>query len=118
MTDHARHRVTLAKMALICCLYLAAAGLRAEVILSEIMYDPQNADANREWVELFNTGSSAVSLSGWQFGLPTNNLWTTALPAPASIGAGQALVLTPSSATIDSDWGGGINRIQVSNFPA
>src|SRR4051794_22700873 len=91
---------------------------RAEVILSEIMYDPQNSDTNREWVELYNTGTSAVSLSGWQFGLPSNNLWTAALPASASIAAGQALVLTPSSATLDSDWGSGINRIQVSNFPS
>src|SRR4051812_33389991 len=97
---------------------LAHVEIRAEVILSEIMYDPQNTDTNREWVELFNTGASAVSLSGWQFGLPTNNLWTTALPASASIGAGQALVLTPSTATLDSDWGSGINRLQVSNFPA
>jgi hypothetical protein len=92
--------------------------MRAEVILSEIMYDPQNADANREWVELFNTGSSAVSLSGWQFGIPGNNLWTSALPASASIGAGQALVLTPSATTLDSDWGSGINRLQVSSFPS
>ena len=56
---------------------------RAEVIISEIMYDPQNADTNREWVELFNTGTSAVSLSGWQFGLPSNNLWTCRFPASA-----------------------------------
>jgi hypothetical protein len=97
---------------------LAHVEIRAEVILSEIMYDPQNTDTNREWVELFNTGASAVSLSGWQFGLPSNNLWTAALPASASIGAGQALVLTPSTATLDSDWGSGINRIQVSNFPS
>src|SRR6476469_1718012 len=95
---------------------LAGVEARAEVILSEIMYDPQNGGTNREWVELYNTGASAVSLSGWQFGLPSNNLWTSALPASASIGAGQALVLTPSSATLDSDWGSGINRIQVSNF--
>src|SRR3954454_6458359 len=97
---------------------LAQLEIRAEVIISEVMYDPQNSDTNREWVELFNTGASAVNLSGWQFGLPSNNLWTTALPASASIGAGQALVLTPSTATLDSDWGSGINRIQVSSFPS
>ena len=51
---------------------LACAQTRAEVILSEIMYDPQNSDTNREWVELFNTGTSAVNIGGWQFGLPSN----------------------------------------------
>src|SRR5262245_23064613 len=96
-------------------LLLAHVELRAEVIISEIMYDPQNTDTNREWIELFNTGTSSVNLSGWQFGLPSNNVWTAGLPANTSIGAGQALVLTPSSATLDSDWGSGLNRIQVSN---
>jgi hypothetical protein len=93
-------------------------SLRAEVILSEIMYDPQNTDTNREWIELFNNGTSAVSLAGWQFGLPVNNLWTSAFPAGTTLNAGQALVITPSSATLDSDWGSGINRLQVSSFPA
>src|SRR3954463_15670889 len=100
-----RIALKLAKFA--CCLAavvlpLVHVEIRAEVIISEIMYDPQNTDTNREWVELFNTGTSAVSLNGWQFGLPSNNLWTTAFSASVSIGAGQALVLTPSSATLDS----------------
>jgi hypothetical protein len=99
-------------------LLLLSVQLRAEVIISEIMYDPQNSDTNREWVELFNTGTTSVNLSGWQFGLPSNNVWTAILPASASIGAGQALVLTPSSATLDSDWGSGINRLQATNFPS
>jgi hypothetical protein len=121
MCNMMRHPFLLAKLVgifSIALLTAASATLRAEVMLSEIMYDPQNADTNREWVELYNNGTSAVSLSGWQFGLPSNNLWTSPLPASASIGAGQALVLTPSAATLDSDWGSGINRIQVSSFPS
>src|SRR6476620_4141309 len=118
MNRFTRHFANFAGCLAAVLLLLAHVEIRAEVILSEIMYDPQNSDTNREWVELFNTGTSAVSLSGWQFGLPSSNLWTTALPASTSIGAGQALVLTPSSATLDSDWGSGINRIQVGNFPA
>lgn len=113
---HRFTRVVLLVIAVLAC--VAHSTARAEIILSEIMYDPQNTDTNREWVEIFNTGTAAVSLSGWQFGLPSNNLWTAALPATASIGAGQALVLTPSTSTLDSDWGSGINRIQVSNFPS
>jgi hypothetical protein len=92
--------------------------LRAEVIISEIMYDPQNADTNREWVEIFNAGAAAVNIGGWQFGLPILNQWASALPANTMLNAGQALVLTPSAATLDSDWGNGIARIQVGNFPA
>jgi len=42
------------------------------VLISEIMYHPYHSvygaeDTNREWIELFNNGSEAVSLAGWQF---------------------------------------------------
>src|SRR6185312_687025 len=110
--------VYLAAMCVALGMVFARCSLHAEVILSEIMYDPQDGAANREWVELFNTGASSVHIGGWPFGLPTNNDWANALPANTMLGAGQALVLTPSSATLDSDWGSGINRIQVGNFPA
>jgi hypothetical protein len=54
-------------------------AVRAEVIISEIMYNPQGTDLDttvtpniyREWAELFNNGPTAVDISGW-------------LPAPAS----------------------------------
>ncbi|HEY2759141.1 MAG TPA: lamin tail domain-containing protein, partial [Pirellulales bacterium] len=118
MIERANFRNTVTKLLLGLLLLSTARVLHAEVMLSEVMYNPQNGGANRKWVELYNSGSSAVSLSGWQFGEPTNNLWASALPAGTSLGAGQALVLTPSAATLDSDWGSGINRIQVSNFPA
>jgi len=114
--DHHLVEIVLLSFALVAS--LAIYPLRAQVILSEIMYDPQNGSSNREWVELFNTSASAVNLGGWQFGLPVNNLWTAAFPANTTLGAGEALVITPSASTLDSDWGSGINRIQVSNFPA
>jgi hypothetical protein len=110
-----------AKLAgLLCAAVLVFVPLKApaEVIISEIMYDPQNSDTNREWVEIFNTGTSAVNIGGWQFGLPSLNEWANALPANTMLNAGQALVITPSSATLDSDWGSGINRLQVGSFPA
>lgn len=90
----------------------------ASVMLSEIMYEPQNGAANREWVELFNSGTTAVDIGGWQFGKPQVNAWTSAFPTGTTLQAGQALVLTPSISTFDSDWGTGKNRIQVSSFPA
>lgn len=90
----------------------------AAVMLSEIMYEPQNGAANREWVELFNNGTTAVDIGGWQFGKPQVGAWTSAFPTGTTLPAGQALVLTPSMSTFDSDWGTGKSRIQVSSFPA
>ena len=93
------------------------ASSHAGVMLSEIMYDPQNADTNREWIEIYNNGTSAENIGGWQFGKPNVNAWTSAFPVGTMLNPGQALVITPSAATLDSDWGSGINRLQVSIFP-
>jgi hypothetical protein len=97
----------------------------AEVIISEIMYNPQGADVvttvvpniNREWVELYNTGPSDVDLSGWQFGDSQDGDWASPFPAGTIIGASQALVVTGDTATFDLEWGSGINRVAVTGFP-
>lgn len=39
----------------------------ADVIISEIMYDPVGSDSDREWVEVYNTGTQPVSLVGDMF---------------------------------------------------
>jgi hypothetical protein len=52
------------------CAALASGGLRADVIISEFLADNDNGiedeDGTREdWIELFNTGTTAVNLDGW-----------------------------------------------------
>src|SRR4029079_10239673 len=89
-------------IAIVLCMAVLSSGisaLRSEVLISEIMYDPQNADTNREWVELFNTGASAANIGGWQFCLTSLNDWGNAFPANTMLNAGQALVLTPNAMT-------------------
>ena len=39
----------------------------AQIILTEIMYDPPGADSKREWVEVFNEGESDIDLTKWFF---------------------------------------------------
>jgi hypothetical protein len=38
----------------------------AQVVITEIMYDIEGTDTGREWVEVQNTGSTAVDLSLWK----------------------------------------------------
>lgn len=45
----------------------------ASVVITEIMYDPEGSDTDREWVELYNNGSEPITIIGgssneaWRF---------------------------------------------------
>src|SRR5688572_1145513 len=43
-----------------------AAVFEGKVVISEIMYHPQSERTSEEYVELHNTGSTAVNLTGWR----------------------------------------------------
>jgi hypothetical protein len=115
----------LACFALLFLAMLFATSSRADVIISEIMYNPQGSDRddtavppfNREWIELYNTGPSIINLGGWQLGDSQDNTWASAFPSGTLLNPQQTLVVTGDAATFDAMWGGGINRIAVSDFP-
>lgn len=96
---------------------LTATPVAANVIISEIMYNADGSDNDREWVELYNTGTSDVDLGGWQLGDSQDGTYATPFPAGTMLGPSQALVVTGSAAEFDSQWGLGIDRIEVGNFP-
>ncbi len=38
---------------------------KPNIVISEIMYDPNGDDAGKEFVEIYNPGATAVDISGW-----------------------------------------------------
>lgn len=104
---------------------VASSTSRAEVVISEIMYDPAGTDndttvspeVHREWVELYNSGTSAVDLTGWQLGDSHDGNYATPFPSGTSLAAHSALVVTGDTTHFDLEWGAGINRIPVGNWP-
>lgn len=85
-----------------------APAAAAQVVISEIMYNPDsheggigdNAPPNQtEWLELYNTGDQAMSIAGWY--LQDEDGQTVGLPTDASIAPGVAIVLIPGTQTAE-----------------
>jgi hypothetical protein len=53
------------------CAILAAHLVSAQVIITEALYDPATSESDTEFVELYNTGDSAVDISGWSLNTTT-----------------------------------------------
>src|SRR5688572_21472257 len=80
---------------LLCLIGLVASpAVAGQVVINEIMYHPAPAvpeDTVFEWIELHNTGSTAVNLAGWRF---TKGISYT-IPAGVVIPAGGYRVVVP-----------------------
>jgi len=81
---------------------LAALGsLRAEIVINEIHYNSEPNTAKDEFIELYNTGATAVDLSGWFF---QDGVRFT-FPVGTTIGAGGYLVVSQNPAALSNRYG-------------
>src|ERR1044071_8968681 len=65
------------------------------VVINEIMYHPASTNVLEEWVELLNTGTTNVNLSGWRF---TRGVHFT-FPTNTTLAAGAYIVVAADAAT-------------------
>src|SRR5580698_2679411 len=49
---------------IVLCIGAAPNLALAQVVINEVMYNPQGSDSGREWVELYNEGQSDVAMVG------------------------------------------------------
>lgn len=89
---------TMRNLALITLVLLRSLGGSAQVVINEV--SPSNysdhadgAGEYEDWIELYNTGGSAVDLTGWYLSDSQNNNTKWAFPAGASIGANAFMVV-------------------------
>ena len=107
------------KIAILCGLVavLATSSAKADVIISEIMYNPNSSELApvlTEWVEIYNNGNTAVDITGWTL-RDEDGTSTTVLPT-ASIAPGEAVVLYSDNLTPSqwaAAWGAGYQFFQV-----
>lgn len=76
-------------------------GARGEIVINEIHYDPDVKTEPVEFIELLNTGGSAVDLSGWRFSAGVDFTF----PPGASIGPDSYLVVAQNPAALQSKFG-------------
>ncbi len=68
-------------------------GGGGQVLLSEVLYDVAGGDSGYEWVELYNAGSAAVSLSGYCLGYGGTNYTSATAQPNGTIAAGSTFVI-------------------------
>ena len=91
-----------------CFFLLAPFSAHAQVVISEILYDPAGADQGNEWVELYNAGAAPVDLTKWTFSdgatsKTTGNLVHHAFSASPASGAIGGMMLAPQSYAVLAD---------------
>lgn len=105
---------------------LGSGPVSGQVLISEIMYNPDSSEGGvgkdaspnqTEWVELYNGGDKAVSLAG--FYLQDEDGQTKPLPEGTTIKPGQAIVLIPSTQSIEdfqAAWGEGYDIYRLDGW--
>jgi len=61
----------LAVLASLLLLIVVASSVSAAVLITEVLYDPATSESDTEFVELYNTGDTAVDISGWSLNTTT-----------------------------------------------
>ena len=86
----------------------AAPCVQGAVVINEIMYHPSSENTDEEFIELYNSGSAAVDITGWKFTSGVN----FTLPAGSVIPAGGYLVVAANAGAFQAKYPG------VTNFVA
>ena len=82
-------------------LALCVCNVHAQVLINEILYDPEPVTAGIEFIELHNAGAGAADVGGWRF---TQGVEYT-LPPGTSIPAGGFLVVAQNPSAMTAEFG-------------
>ena len=110
---------TIVTAAIAACL-AASSFARADIIISEIMWNPNGSEGGlQEWIEITNTGAASVDLSGWIYGDSQDGHFSDPFPAGTSLAAGKsAVIVGQSAAEFKSIWGPSVQVITYTGGPA
>ncbi|MEN9614479.1 MAG: hypothetical protein RLZZ347_786 [Candidatus Parcubacteria bacterium] len=87
-----------------------------QVVISEIMYDVSGTDTGREWIELQNTGSSAVDLASWKLVEASTNHSMTQSQGATILSPGSFIIVADDPIKFKTDWPNFAGAILNSTF--
>lgn len=70
---------------------------KPNVVITEVMYDPNGDDSGKEYVEIYNAGAASVNLSGWGLRDLEGDSRTGGLPSGTVMLPGEVIVLLAGS---------------------
>jgi hypothetical protein len=92
---------------------LSTSPSQAALLISEVLFNEVGADLQGEWIEIVNTGSVAIDLSGYKIGdeetmhpptpAESGGMWR--FPANASIGVGEVQIIAVGATRFESLYG-------------
>ncbi|HEX5176070.1 MAG TPA: lamin tail domain-containing protein, partial [Chthoniobacteraceae bacterium] len=100
------------RIALCALLTSFAVVSRGDVVINEIMYHPSSENNGEEFIELTNTSSVTIDLSGWRFTSGVSFI----VPGGVTIAPGAYLVIAANPATFHAKYPGVTNFIGASGW--
>jgi len=81
-----------------CFLFLLAFSVNSQVVINEVMYSP-TPNTEKEWFEIYNSGSSYVNIMQWKWKDASSN-YKTITTGSTILGAYQYAVICDDSASV------------------
>jgi len=104
---------------LIFLLLITLSSYAQDLRITEIMYNPDNADSRWEWVEVYNAGTELVDLTGYVIDDNAGAAYSEANISSGSILSGQSAILFNASSISEAEflqvWGT-VNLIPVTRW--
>jgi hypothetical protein len=75
----------------------------AQVVITEIMYDPAGVDSGHEWIEVYNSGASSIPLTTWKISVSGANHNIIMASGGKSLAPGMYAVIAESAAKFQAD---------------
>jgi hypothetical protein len=78
--------------------------VHADLVITEIMYDPLGSDSDREWIEVYNSGTSSVNLSALKTHINGKDHTIIAV-SNANVGENQHALIVRNQSAFETEYG-------------